>query len=346
MATKISGKDAVGVFNTTRENLSPVMQTAVPMATPENIATATQPILDHAEVANAFYTTLMNLIGYTYVEYRPWTNPLNMFKRGTNELGSDVREIAINFMDSKDYDITGQRLLTNEAPDLKTCYYRLNRQEVYEVSQIRSELKLAFSSWDTFGTLVARITDNLFRSNELGEYSWTRDTLNGAISSGDIATAQIAKPTDASTANAFAKLVKQISREMTFPGTQYAPYNMMKGEDPKPFKTATPKDEQVLILTPSVEASIDVDSLAVAYNQDRVEFMGRVIVVDSLAESGTLKPYAMLCDSAFVRIWDNERYFDSFINPANMSQKFFLHMWQTYGWTPFANCIAFIEPTA
>ena len=85
-----------------------------------------------------------------------------MFKRGDSILGSDVREIAINLQTEKDYDVSGSRLLTNEAPDLKVAYYRVNRQKDFEVTNIESELQMAFSSWDNFGTLVSRIVDNLY----------------------------------------------------------------------------------------------------------------------------------------------------------------------------------------
>lgn len=333
----------VEVFNTVVKNMSPVAAQSIGMATADNLATVGKPILQWTEVANAFYTTLFNLIGMTYVEYRTWKNPLSMFKRGDSILGSDVREIAINLTSEKDYDVTGSRLLTNEAPDLKVAYYRVNRQKDFEVTNIEAELQLAFSSWDNFGTLVSRIVDNLYRSNEVAEYEWTKATISTAITDTNITAIEMAMPTDSTTANAFAKQVKTLSDKFTFFSTEYNAYNKMNTADTKKFKTFTPKDQQVLLITPEALASLDVDSLATAFNMSKVEFMGRTIVLDDFG--GTTKApitaYAMLCDSAFIKIWDKTRYFNTFVNPANMSAKHFFHVWQTYGYSPFANAVIF-----
>ena len=117
----------------------------------------------------------------------------------------------------------------------------------------------------------------------------------------------------------------------------------MATSDTKKFKTFTPKEQQVLIATPEVMASIDVDSLATAFNLSKVEFMGRTIVVDDFGgtEEKPITAYAMLCDSAFIKIWDKTKYFNTFVNPANMSAKHFFHVWQTYGYSPFANAVLF-----
>lgn len=204
------------VVNTVVENMSPTLRASIPQATATNIQDVGKPILQWSELANAFYTTLFNLIGMTYVEYRSYKNPLSMFKRGDSILGSDVREIAINLQTEKDYDVTGSRLLTNEAPDLKVAYYRVNRQKDFEVTNIESELQMAFSSWDNFGTLVSRIVDNLYRSNEVAEYEWTKGTISTAINDGHLTTTKLAMPTDSATANAFVKAVKTLSDKFTF----------------------------------------------------------------------------------------------------------------------------------
>lgn len=333
------------VVNATVGLMSANMRASIPMATEDNIAEVGKPILQWTDVANAFYSTLINLIGMTYVEYRQWKNPLSMFKRGDSILGSDVREIAINLAVEKDYDLSGNRLLTNEAPDLKVAYYRLNRQKDFEVTNIEAELQLAFSSWDNFGTLVSRIVDNLYRSNEVAEYEWTKATINTAINDSKIPVTNIALPVDSATANAFAKTVKTLSDKFTFFSTAYNAYNLMNTTDEKPFKTFTPKEQQVLLITPEALSSLDVDSLATAFNMSKVEFMGRTVVLDDFgtgADGETpLTAFAMLCDSAFIKIWDKTRYFNTFVNPANMSAKHFFHVWQTYGYSPFANAVLF-----
>lgn len=329
-------KNPQAIVNEVRENLSPSLREAIPQANENNISEIATPLLQWSDVANVFYTSLINLIGMQYVEYRSYKNPLNMFKRGTSQFGDTIQEIAVNFMPEKDYDITGQDLLKNSKPDIKACYYRINRQKKFDVTNIESELRMAFTSWENFGNLLSRIVDNLYRSNEACEYNWAKETISSAINENKIFSVETPAPTDSASANNVAKLIKQYSRLFTFPSTKYNVYNNIK-TDGTDLITFTPKEEQTLILTPESEASMDVDSLAVAFNMDKVEFMGKVIVVDSLP----LNYHALLCDSAFVRIWENVKYFNTFINPDNMSAKHYLHVWQTYGYSPFCNVVGF-----
>lgn len=331
--------DGVAVVNSVREMLSPLMQASIPVANIDNIGEVGAPILQWSELANAFYTNLTNLIGMTYVEYRTWQNPLSMFKRGDQVLGDGIREIAINFTDEEDYNVAGTDLLNTKKPDLKVCYHRVNRQKKFSVTNIEAELEMAFTSWDNFGTLVSRIVENLYRSNEVAEYQWTKATILSAINDEAIPSVEATFPEDEASGKAFTKAVRALSEKFTFPSTSYNAYNKSTASD-KNFATFTPKDQQVLIITPEALASLDVDVLAVAFHMDKAEFLGRVVVMDDLGTESNA-PFAMLCDSAFVKIWEKKRYFNSFLNPDNMSLKSYLHVWQTYGYSPFANAVVF-----
>ena len=68
---------------------------------------------------------------------------------------------------------------------------------------------------------------------------------------------------------------------MKFPSTLYNAYSKMSGAD-KPVTTWTDESRIVLLINADVMAEIDVEVLAAAFNMDKADFLGRVIVVDDL----------------------------------------------------------------
>ena len=85
-------------------------------------------------------------------------------------------------------------------------------------------------------------------------------------------------------------------------------------------------------------AEIDVEVLALAFNMDKADFLGRVIVVDDFGDEKIL---GCLCDEAFLQIYNNQFRFDEFYNARTMSWNFYLHAWDTFAISPFANAVIF-----
>lgn len=83
-------------------------------------------------------------------------------------------------------------------------------------------------------------------------------------------------------------------------------------------------------------AEIDVEALASAFNLDKADFMGRVIQVDGFENEEII---GVICDEAWLQIYDNIFRFDEFYNARVMAWNEYLHAWSTYAICPFANAV-------
>jgi hypothetical protein len=107
--------------------------------------------------------------------------------------------------------------------------------------------------------------------------------------------------------------------------------------------TVSRPEDLVLITTPDIKASMDVDVLADAFHTDKVDFVNRVIEIDEFATAGT---YALLVDKNWFLVSDTLRQVSNFVNGKNLVQNFYLHVWQILSVSGFANALIVGEATA
>ena len=129
---------------------------------------------------------------------------------------------------------------------------------------------------------------------------------------------------------------------MKLPSTQYNAYSKFSGAKGT-IKTWTDEDRIVLIVKADVMAEVDVDVLARAFNIDSTKLLGRVIEVDQFENE---EIQAVICDEAWLQIYDNILRFDEFYNARVMAWNEYLHAWGTFAICPFANaiCLATAQP--
>ena len=333
-------------FNVIREDSSTVFMNTVPSATAENINTISNILFDGSYTAqlNEFVSNLVNRIGLTIIKNKSFSNPLAVFKKGSVPLGSDIQDIYENPAVAEKYELsnTGMaKLLTITDPDTHVAYYRRNRQDMYTKTIAREALQAAFVSWDKFEEFIQSITTSLYSGNYIDEFKYTKDLIDGAYNQAKIITEQISAPTDASTSKAFLKKVRALYTKMSLPSDKYNAYSLMSGSEKK-VTTWTDKDRIVLIIKADALANLDVEALASAFNIDKADFMGRVIVVDEFANDEII---AVICDEAFIQIYDNLLRFDEFYNARAMAWNEYLHAWGTFAICPFANAVCLTTET-
>ena len=316
---------------------------SLPKATKTNIGEISNILFNdgYQPELNQFINNLVNRIALTIVRNKSYDNPLKIFKKGSIPLGTDIQEIFTNPANAEPYEISNEamaKLLTITDPDTKVAYYRRNRQDLYTKTITREALQAAFKSWDDFDEYVASITNSLYSGNYIDEFEYTKALVNGAYANNKVITQNVTKPVDEKTSNAFLKQVKNLYDFMTFPSSNYNAYSKMS-EDPKPVITWTDEDRICLIVRADVMNNVDVDSLARAFNIDRANFAGRVYKVDKFENDELL---GVICDEAWLQIYDNIFRFDEFYNARTMAWNEYLHVWGTFAISPFANAIALV----
>lgn len=327
-------------FNVIREDSSTVFMNTVPSATAENINTISNILFDNSytPMLNEFVSNLVNRIALTIIRNKSFTNPLAVFKKGSVPLGTDIQDIYENPAVAEKYALNNTemaKLLTITDPDTHVAYYRRNRQDMYTKTIAREALQGAFVSWEKFEEFIQGITTSLYSGNYIDEFKYTKDLIDGCYNQGKVITSVISNPTDASTSKAFLKQVRALYTKMSLPSENYNAYSLMSGSEKK-VTTWTDKDRIVLIIKADALANIDVEALASAFNIDKADFMGRVITVDSFANDEIV---AVMCDEAWLQIYDNLLRFDEFYNARVMAWNEYLHAWGTFAVCPFANCV-------
>lgn len=333
-------------FNVIREDSSTVFMNTVPSATEDNINTISNILFNESyqPQLNEFVSNLINRIALTIIRNKSFTNPLAMFKKGSVPLGTDIQDIYENPAIAEKYELsnTGMaKLLTITDPDTHVAYYRRNRQDLYTKTIAREALQGAFVSWDKFEEFIQGITTSLYSGNYIDEFKYTKDLIDGVYNQGKAIVKQISKPVDESTGKAFLKELRALYTKMSLPSTQYNAYSVMSGSS-KPVTTWTDKDRMVLIVTADVMASIDVDTLAGVFQLNKADFLQRVVVVDSFKNDEIL---GVVCDEAWLQIYDNLLRFDEFYNARVMAWNEYLHAWNTFAVCPFANAVILATET-
>lgn len=330
----------VKTFNFIRNNSSEAFVNVVPSANKDNIQTISNILFNDAyqPMLNEFVTNLINRIALTIIRNKSFNNPLAIFKKGSVPLGTDIQDIYENPAEAEEYEYSNTamaKLLTITDPDTHVAYYRRNRKDLYTKTITREGLQGAFVSWEKFEDYISAITTSLYSGNYISEFNYTKALVDGAYDNGKVIVETVNAVTDATSAKAFVKKARALYSKLKFPSSNYNAYSRFSGAKGN-ITTWTDEDRIVLIVKSDVMAEVDVEVLASAFNIDSAKLMGRIVEVDSF-ENDSIQ--AVMCDEAWLQIYDNILRFDEFYNARVMAWNEYLHAWGTFAICPFANAV-------
>lgn len=336
----------VDVLNTIRANGSVEYVNRVPLATRNNLAAVGQPIIEYTPMQNEFLNAFVNKIAMQIVHSKIAKNPLAGLKKGTMPLGSDIEEIFTNMAEGEAFDRTGANLLTRKLPDTKTIYHRKNREGQYPVTVSRQQLMTAFTSYAKLDEFLGTIVNTLYSGDNYDEFILMKNLIADGVTDNEIVTTQVAPVTDATSATAFVKAVRNAVAYFQFPSSNFNKYAAVQlAADPtwsgKPVMTWTPKEDQILIIRADVMTEIDVDVLAHAFNLDKTTLLSKIIEVDTFGAASNC--YALLCDRSFFQVYDKLTEMSEFYNPKGLYWTYYWTHFQIYSRSIFANAVAFVH---
>ena len=282
---------------------------------------------------NEFVDILINRIGYTYVHQQQFRNPLAAFKKEFMYYGSTVQETFFKWIKAHSYDDASETLLKLRRPEAEVCYHTVNRQDRYAISVVRQELQQAAAEEYGLNRYIAGIMDIPMNSDEYDEYQIMKNLIAFYENSWGFFKVSGNVPTDEASAKALLKAIRTYSGKMRFPSSLY---NAGVVQDIPVF--VNNPSELVLLVTPEVQASLDVDALAVLFNVERAEVQSRIVIVDEFPIPGA---YALLTTDEFFQCRDTLYENASFYNAETLSVNYFLHHWGVYSVSPFVPAILF-----
>lgn len=327
-------------LNAIRNDASDFYKARVPEATWDNLQQVGAAVLSYTAVANEFLVTAINRIGLAWVRNKELRNPLAILKQGSVDLGTDIEEIGVNPAKARTYNPTSTSLLTQTPPDVKSIYYRMNRQDLYPITVSRQRMKGAFVSWRALESLFEAIMQAMYNGNYVDEFALTKALFADAITNNRIVTRTTAAVTDEASAKGLIKYMRNIYTDMQMPSSSFNTYASMTGATGDPYITRTEASDIRVIVRSDIEAITDVDVLASAFNMSKADFLGRKLVVDNFGTATNC--LAILMDRSYTQIWENLMEVTEFQNGENLSWNYYLHVWQTWGLSPLANAVAFV----
>lgn len=334
-ATPVFNASAIDVLNAIRANASVSYQERIPEATKDNIKEIGNAMLSYQPTQNEFLSALVNRIARVIITSKSYTNPLKMFKKGTLEYGETVEEVFVQIAKAHQFDpvVAEKEVFKREIPDVAAIFHKLNVQNFYKTTISNEQLRQAFLSVEGVNDLIAKIVDSLYTGSEVDEYVYMKQLIVDAANKGQMKLVRIPEWDVDDPEIPLKKIVKQFksfSNKLEFMSNAYNAYGVT---------THTPKSEQVLIIDAALDAAMDVDVLASAFNMDKAQFMGQRVLIDNF---GSLTgACAALVDKDWFMVFDNLTNFTENYNGEGMYWNYFYHVWRTYSTSLFANAILF-----
>lgn len=310
-------------------------QQRIPRPTQQTIDSTMQALFNpmNKNYYNQFMDSLIMRIGMTYVHQKRFDNPLGVFKKSALSYGSTVQEIATKWIKAHTYKDDLEDVFKMNRPEAAVWYHSQNRRDRYDITVNSMELRSAFTAEYGLNRLVSSILQVPRNSDEYDEYrimlqliafyeqnfGFYKEHLNGA-------------PTDETTGKEFLKKVRSYVGKLRFPHTVYNGVRL-----PELPVFAKP-NELVLFTTPDIDASVDVDTLAVLFNLEKATIQVRKVIVDEFPIPNAV---ALLTTENFFQCYDTVYETDSMYNPKTRGTNYFLHHWGVYSVSPFVPAILF-----
>lgn len=312
-------------------------QQRIPEPTQGNIKATVDALFDpmNKQYYNQFIDALIMRIGDTFVHQQTWRNPLAVFKKSRMMYGDTLQEIIPKWVRAHAYVDDAEDVFKMARPDVATWYHSVNRRDRYDITINDVELRTAFESEQGLARLISGILEAPMNSDEYDEYrimlqliaffedeyGFYKHQLTGA-------------PSNEATGKEFLKAVRAYAGKLAFPNTLY---NSAQIEDVPVF--AKP-NELVLLITPDIQASVDVDTLAGVFQLDKAEIKYRTVLVDEFPLP-TDNCVALLTTEDFFMCKDTVYETTSIYNPKTLGTNYYLHHWGIYSVSPVVPAIMF-----
>lgn len=330
--------DGPTLMNTIRANATQVYQDRIPEATADNIREVGTSILQYQAQANEFVDALVNRIGLVIINSRMAHNPLAPMKKGMMALGQSIEDIYVDLINAQVYSPreAENTLFKRSLPNVYSVFHKVNSQLEYPLTISNEQLKMAFLDYASLDRFIAKLVDSMYSSATQDEYLQMKALLKEYGDKGFYSTVTIPVIEDTASATEAMVQIKATSDAMTFMSQKYNSAGVWN---------LTPKDDQYLLVTPVINARLDVEVLAKAFNMSRSEFTGHIIVLDELGGLEDMGIAALLVDREWMQVYDTLRTFKTAYNGKGMYWNYFYHVWMIYSVSRFYNAVAFVTGT-
>ena len=315
------------------------------------------PIIDsqNINVLNDFVGLLKKVV-YTAVYSKTFNNPLVGLEGERMPLGNFIEDVYVNPAKARGFDINDfAGLLQKYEAEVATQYLAVNSDLQYCVTITREKIRNAFTSWDQLEGLITGMINSLYNGAYITRYNQTKGLPLAAFKGQAVKYEVITDPTNETTAKNLVRKMRADYSKFQIPSTRYNAWSDVKGAGSFALKTWSDPEDIIVMISADIEALLDVEVLAAAFNMTKAEFLGRVIVVDDFSQyndDGTLAVdgsmiKAVIADKAWFKIKTQDFAMDEFYNANNRTWQYYLNDVRMVNYSLFANAKVYTtaEPT-
>lgn len=311
-----------------------------------------QVILDSnlTPVYNEFFS-LLKRIAFFAIENKRFANPLSFLEGANMPLGWAGQNVHVNPAKGRAFNVEDfAGLLQKYEAEYMVEYLNVNLDRQYPVTITRAKIKQAFTSWGDLESFIEGIINSLYNGAEIDAYNYTKALVTSAYYDKRIITEVVTAPTTEATDKAFVKTLRKLYRKFQLPSSEYNAWKLVNGDQSKAVTTWTDASDIGVMITADIEAELDVEVLASAFNMSKADFLGRVVVVDNFDvynDDGTVNKsgdaiQAVIFDRNFFKIKTQDNEMDEFYNPNNRTWQYYLNVNKMYNTSLFANAVALV----
>lgn len=329
---KITTRGNVDILNAIRNDASQEFADAIPVASGDNVREVGRLIMNDQNYTNEFLMALVNRIGRTIITSKSWNNPLKKFKMGLLEMGEVVQDLFVNAVEQRVYSMydAEKNVFKVAIPDIRACYYAINSQQVYKATINESMLAQAFLSKNGLYDLVEKIMSRMELQDEDHEFKVMQNCIKDCADKGQFYPVVLsAPPTDEASAKELVKKARAMFSKMKYPSTKYNFAGV---------KNLSNIDDIIIVIDSDTEALLDVNVLASAFNMEKAEFLGHLVVIPEMPVANC---HAIMIDKNWWKVWDNKITTQSIYNTEGLYYNTTYHHWATFNYSPFENAIIF-----
>lgn len=352
------------ILNVIRQNASYEYQSLVPAVThATDIPKVGEVLYGHPAMANQFLNALINRIAAVRVKSATFNNPYASLKKGYLRFGETVEEVFVELAKAVEFSAEkgAAREFKRTLPKVRSAMHILNYRVMYPVTIQQEDLRMAFTSMEGVQELIAKIVDAIYTAAEYDEFLLFKYLIIKAVNNGGIKMQSITTPVGGDADKSAAIAFRGLSNKMEFISDAF---------NASGVHTNTKRNDQYIFMDASYNAQFDVNVLSAAFNMDKAEFMGHLKLIDDwttfdnerfdiiransdgleevssteLAAMANIK--AIIVDSEFFQIYDNNNQFTEKFVASGLYWNYFYHVWKTVSWSPFSNAVALTTDAA
>lgn len=308
-------------------------QQRIPQPTQSNIDRTISALLDpmNGDCYNQFVDQLVKRIGMVKVKSQEWENPLREFKGASMYYGSTIQEIAPKWIKAHAYSFDSSLLDVNR-PEAVEWFHSINRADRYDISIQDVEIRKSFTDEYGLNTLVSGFLQAPINADEYDEYRIMMQLIAAYEQKWGFYKHKLTESPNTQTgAMELMTAIRTYTGKLKYPSMLYNAHLIDVPVFAKP-------DELMLLVTPEIEAYIDVNVLASLFHVELADIDVRRIIVDEFPIPDC---DALLLTKDWFVCHDTVKQMNSFYDPSNMTTNYFYQRQGVYSMSPFTPCVMF-----